>query len=217
MLNPSKVIESISVKLNQKLTLNQVQRLQHQIEFMLEIDKLKHILRRTILTDRSREENSAEHSWHIALMAILLSEYANESIDILRVVKMLLIHDIVEIDAGDTFIYDKDQAKDQSDRETKAAHRLFGLLPPDQRNEFMSLWEEYEAQTTPEAQYARTIDSMQPLFLAYLNGGCSWRIHSIIKPQVIDTKKHMGTGSSSLWEYTQDLLDDAVKKGILKE
>ncbi len=192
-------------------------RLSQQMKFIAEIDKLKQVIRESWLIDASRKETDAEHSWHIALMAILLSEYANESIDILRVVKMLLIHDVVEIDAGDTFIYDKDQAKDQSDREIKAAHRLFGLLPPDQRNEFMSLWEEYEAQTTPEAQYARTIDSMQPLFLAYLNGGCSWRIHSIIKPQVIDTKKHMGTGSSSLWEYTQDLLDDAVKKGILKE
>ena len=192
-------------------------RLTQQMNFIAEIDKLKQVIRESWLIDASRKETDAEHSWHITLMAILLNEYANESIDLLRVVKMLLIHDVVEIDAGDTFIYDKDQAKDQSTRESKAAQRLFGLLPSDQRDEFKSLWDEYEAQSTPEARYARAIDSMQPLFLAYLNGGCSWRIHSIVKPQVIATKKHMSTGSSALWEYTQNLLDDAVKKGILKE
>jgi putative hydrolase of HD superfamily len=193
-------------------------RLSKQIEFVTEIDKLKQVLRESWLVDASRKETDAEHSWHIAIMALLLSEYANQpDIDLFKVLKMLLIHDIVEIDAGDTFIYDKDHTKDQNKRETKAAHRLFGLLPTDQQTELLSLWEEYESQSTPEAKYARTIDSMQPLLLAYLNGGCSWRIHAIIKPQVIETKKHMGNGSETLWEYTQELLEDAVKKGILKE
>ncbi len=193
-------------------------RLLKQLEFVAEIDKLKQVFRESWLVDASRKENDAEHSWHIAIMALLLSEYANRpDIDLFKVLKMLLIHDIVEIDAGDTFIYDKEHAKDQHERETTAARHLFGLLPTDQQSEYLALWKEYESQSTPEARYARTIDSMQPLFLAYLNGGCSWRIHSIIKPQVIETKKHMGNGSKVLWEYTQGLLEDAVKKGILKE
>ncbi len=193
-------------------------RLSKQLEFISEIDKLKQVLRESWLVDASRKETDAEHSWHITVMALLLSEYANQpDIDRFKVLKMLLIHDIVEIDAGDTFIYDKEHAKDQHERETKAAHRLFGLLPTDQQNEFLNLWKEYEAQTTSEAKFARAIDSMQPLLLAYLNGGCSWRLHSIIKPQVIETKKHMGRGSKLLWEYTQEILEDAVKKGILNE
>jgi len=193
-------------------------RLSQQMDFIAEIDKLKQIVRESWLVDASRKETDAEHSWHITIMALLLSEYANQAgIDILKVMKMLLIHDVVEIDAGDTFIYDREHAKNQNEREKKAAHRIFGLLPSDQQKDFMRLWEEFEAMKTPEARYARAIDSMQPLLLAYLNGGCSWQIHSIIKSQVIDTKKHMGTGSKPLWEYTQELLDDAVKKGILKE
>ncbi|MFX1403005.1 MAG: HD family hydrolase [Promethearchaeota archaeon] len=193
-------------------------RLSQQMKFIAEIDKLKQVVRESWLVDASRKETDAEHSWHIMVMALLLSEYANQThIDVFKVMKMLLIHDIVEIDAGDTFIYDKERVKDQKERESKAARRIFGLLPPDQGSEFMALWEEYEALKTLEANYARAIDSMQPLLLAYLNGGCSWRIHSLIKSQVIAKKKHMGNGSTSLWEYTQDLLDAAVKKGILKE
>ena len=192
-------------------------RLAQQMKFIAEIDKLKQVVRESWLVDASRKETDAEHSWHITIMALLLSEYSNQNnIDVFKVMKMLLIHDIVEIDAGDTFIYDKENAKDQNDRETQAANRLFGLLPVDQGKEFMMLWEEFEAMDTSEAKFARAIDSIQPLLLAYLNGGCSWRIHSIIKSQVIETKKHMGDGSSVLWEYKQELLDDAVKKGILK-
>ncbi len=192
-------------------------RLAQQMKFIAEVDKLKQVVRESWLVDASRKETDAEHSWHITVMALLLSEYANhDGIDIFKVMKMLLIHDVVEIDAGDTFIYDKDHAKDQNNREQKAANRLFGLLPADQKDEFKVLWEEFEAMNTPEAMFARAIDSIQPLLLAYLNGGCSWRIHSISKSQVIETKKHMGNGSSELWKYTQELLDDAVKKGILK-
>ncbi len=193
-------------------------RLSQQMDFIAEIDKLKQVVRESWLVDASRKETDAEHSWHITIMAILLSEYANQAtVDILKVMKMLLIHDLVEIDAGDTFIYDKEHAKDQNNRETKAADRLFKLLPEDQQKEFLSMWEEYEAMKTPEAKFARTIDSLQPLLLAYLNGGCSWRIHKIIKSQIITTKKHMNRGSTILWNYTLNLLDDAVKKGILKE
>lgn len=176
------------------------------------------MIRESWLVDASRKETDAEHSWHIAILALLLSEYANDhDINILKVVKMLLIHDIVEIDAGDTFIYDKAGAKDQNSRETQAARRLFGLLPPDQGKEFLLLWKEYEAMKTPEAKFASAIDSFQPLLLAYLNGGCSWRIHKIIRPQVITSKQHMEKGSKALWRHTLKLLDDAVLKGILKD
>lgn len=193
-------------------------RLIQQMDFIAEIDKLKQVVRESWLIDASRKETDAEHSWHITLMVLLLREYANEAdIDILKVLKMLLIHDIVEIDAGDTFIYDRDQAKDQNDRETKAADRLFGLLPPDQGEEFHLLWQEYEAMSTPEAKFARAIDSFQPLLLAYLNGGCSWRIHNISKSEVISLKKHIPEGSKALWTHTLRLLDQAVEKGFLKE
>jgi putative hydrolase of HD superfamily len=193
-------------------------RLSQQMEFIAEIDKLKQVIRESWLIDASRKENDAEHSWHITLMALLLNEHANEpTLDILKVLKMLLIHDIVEIDAGDTFIYDRKQTLDQNDRETKAAERLFGLLPLDQGEEFRLLWEEYEAQITPEAKYARAIDSFQPLLLAYLNGGCSWRIHNISKTEVISLKKHIPDGSKPLWKHTMKLLDQAVENNFLKD
>lgn len=193
-------------------------RLSQQMDFIAEIDKLKNVVRESWLIDASRKETDAEHSWHIALMVLLLNEYANDSsIDVLKVLKMLLIHDIVEIDAGDTFIYNRDQAKDQNDRETKAADRLFSLLPPDQGKEFHKLWQEYEEMSTPEAKFARAIDSFQPLLLAYLNGGCSWRIHNISKSEVISLKKHIPDGSKSLWTHTLELLNQAVEKGFLKE
>lgn len=193
-------------------------RLSQQMNFIAEIDKLKQVIRESWLVDASRKETDAEHSWHITVLALLLGEYANaHDLDILRVVKMLLIHDVVEIDAGDTFIYDKAAAEDQDARETKAAHRLFGLLPSDQQQEFQQLWEEYEEMKTSEAKFARAIDSFQPLLLAYLNGGCSWRIHNITRPKVIASKHHMEEGSESLWSHTLNLLDQAVKKGILKD
>ncbi|MFW9983893.1 MAG: HD domain-containing protein, partial [Candidatus Odinarchaeota archaeon] len=193
-------------------------RLAQQMDFIAEIDKLKQVIRESWLIDASRKETDAEHSWHITVMVLLLREHANEpDIDILKVIKMLLIHDIVEIDAGDTFIYDQDQTKDQNDRETKAADRLFGLLPQDQEEELHLLWQEYEAMSTPEAKFARAIDSFQPLLLAYLNGGCSWRIHNISKSEVLSLKKHIPEGSKALWAHTLMLLDQAVEKGFLKE
>lgn len=193
-------------------------RISQQMEFIAEIDKLKQVVRESWLIDASRKETDAEHSWHITLMVLLLNEYANEpDIDILKVLKMLLIHDIVEIDAGDTFIYDREQVKDQNERETRAAGRLFGLLPPDQGKEFQQLWLEYEVMSTPEAKFARAIDSFQPLLLAYLNGGCSWRMHNISKAEVISLKKHIPEGSKTLWTHTLTLLDQAVEKGFLKE
>jgi putative hydrolase of HD superfamily len=193
-------------------------RFSQQLAFIAEIDQLKQVLRQSWLVDASRQETDAEHSWHIAIMALLLKEYANtQTLDLFKVVQMLLIHDIVEIDAGDTFIYDTVQTEDKGVRERKAAQRLFGLLPSDQQQEFQQLWEEFEAQASPEAKFARAIDSMQPLILAYLNGGCSWQTHGIHRPQVIASKQHMDNGSTSLWHKTQQLLQQAVEKGILDD
>ena len=193
-------------------------RFSQQLAFIVEIDKLKQVLRQSWLVDASRQETDAEHSWHIAVMALLFKEYANtQAVDLFKVVQMLLIHDIVEIDAGDTFIYDTDQAEDKEAREQKASQRLFGLLPPDQQREFQQLWDEFEAQASPEAKFARAIDSMQPLILAYMNGGCSWQTHGIHRTQVIASKQHMDHGSSELWQQTQQLLQQAVEKGILED
>jgi len=193
-------------------------RFSQQLAFIVEIDKLKQVLRQSWLVDASRQETDAEHSWHIAVMALLFKEYANtQAVDLSKVVQMLLIHDIVEIDAGDTFIYDTDQAEDKEAREQKASQRLFGLLPPDQQREFQQLWDEFEAQASPEAKFARAIDSMQPLILAYMNGGCSWQTHGIHRTQVIASKQHMDHGSSELWHQTQQLLQQAVEKGILED
>lgn len=218
MLNSSKVMETISVKLNQKLTLNQVQRLQQQIEFMLEIDKLKHILRRTILTDRSREENSAEHSWHIAMAVFLFSEYAqDQNIDWYRVIKMLLVHDLVEIDAGDTYCYDHQSRKDQAQREQKAAERIFKILPLDQSRSFRELWDEFENRETPESKYANALDRFQPFLQNYVTKGQIWQKNNITRRQVKDRMQPVLDGAPLLWNLVELLIDDAVQKKYLAE
>ena len=216
MLNPSKVMETISVKLNQVLTLNQVQRLQQQIEFMLEIDKLKHIVRRTILTDRSREENSAEHSWHIAMAVFLFSEYAkDQEIDLYRVIKMLLVHDLVEIDAGDTYCYDHQGRKDQAQREQEAAERIFKILPTDQSRFFRVLWDEFENRDTPESRYANALDRFQPFLQNYFTKGKIWRENNITRRQVMDRMQPIFDGAPLLWNLVELLIDDAVQKKYL--
>lgn len=216
MLNPSKVMETISVKLNQKLTLNQVQRLQQQIEFMLEIDKLKHIVRRTILTDRSREENSAEHSWHIAMAVFLFSEYAkDQEIDLYRVIKMLLVHDLVEIDAGDTYCYDHQSQKDQAQREQEAAERIFKILPPNQSRSFRVLWDEFENRDTSESRYANALDRFQPFLQNYFTKGKIWRENNITRSQVMDRMQPIFDGAPLLWNLVELLIDDAVQKKYL--
>ena len=216
MLNPSKVMQTISDKLKQKLTLNQVQRLQQQIEFMLEIDKLKHILRRTILTDRSRRENSAEHSWHIAMAVFLFSEYAqDQNIDWYRVIKILLVHDLVEIDAGDTYCYDHQSRKDQAQREQKAAERIFKILPLDQSRSFRELWDEFENRKTPESKYANALDRLQPFLQNYATKGQIWRKNNITRRQVKDRMQPMFDGAPLLWNLVELLIDDAVQKKYL--
>ncbi len=216
MMNPSKVMESIPIKLNQKLIPDQIQRLQQQVEFMLEIDKLKHILRRTILTDRSREENSAEHSWHIAIAVFLFSEYAqDQNIDWYRVVKILLVHDLVEIDAGDTYCYDHQSRKDQAQREQKAAERIFKILPLDQSRSFRELWDEFENRETPESKYANALDRFQPFLQNYATKGQIWRENNITRCQVKDRMQPMFDGAPLLWNLVELLIDDAVQKKYL--
>jgi putative hydrolase of HD superfamily len=194
------------------------ERFKRQIEFILEIDKLKTILRRTTLLDRSRQENSAEHSWHIALILLVLSEYADEdNLDLLRVMKLLLAHDLVEIDADDTYCYDEIGRQDQKAREMKAADRIFSILPSDQAASFRSLWDEYEARNTPESRFANALDRLQPFLHNYFTRGHSWQKHGIKKNQVLARMEPVDDGSHHLWEYVRALIDDAVEQGFLKK
>jgi len=193
-------------------------RFKSQIEFILEIDKLKKILRRTPLLDRSRQENSAEHSWHIALIVLVLAEYADEDhLDLLQVIKLLLAHDLVEIDAGDTYCYDESGVQDQNKREKKAADRIFNILPEDQAKSFRALWDEYEDRSTPESRFANALDRFQPLLHNYFTEGHSWRQHRIQKKQVLSRMQPVDEGSAFLWDYVVTLIDDAVEKGLLKK
>lgn len=193
-----------------------LERLEKQIGFIVEIDKLKHIFRQTLLMNGERNENDAEHSWHLAIMAILLSEYANETeLDVLHVVKMVLIHDIVEIDAGDTFCYDEKGALDKAEREKKAANRIFALLPPDQADEIMSLWKEFEAMETAESRFAASLDRLQPLLHNYNTQGAAWQKHGVTSDKVLSRNSHMQNGSETLWQYAEEMIHDAVAKGYL--
>jgi len=191
-------------------------KLKRQMGFIMEVDKLKEIFRQSIVSSGARYENDAEHSWHISLMAILLSEHANERVDVLRVVKMLLIHDIVEIDAGDTYNYDEEALLDKRQREEAAAERLFGLLPDDQRDEFMELWEEFEEKKTPEARYAAALDRLQPMLLNYMTQGKSWIDHGINSDMVFRKNRHIEDGSEVLWDFAEEMLNDCIDRGYLK-
>jgi putative hydrolase of HD superfamily len=194
------------------------ERLKKQIEFIEEIDKIKHVLRKTLLMDGSRHENDAEHSWHLGIMAVLLSEYANtKELDVLHVVKMVLVHDIVEIDAGDTFCYDEKGALDKREREEKAADRIFNILPADQARELRDLWEEFEECATPEASFAASLDRLQPLLHNYRTCGRSWKKHHITKDRVIERNRHIEKGSRQLWAFVEGLIEESVKKGYLPE
>lgn len=193
-------------------------RLDSQLRFVLEIDRLKTIERQTLLTDRSRQENSAEHSWHIALMAVLLAEYFDgDGLDLFRVVKMLLVHDLVEIDAGDTFCYDEVANHDKEERERRAADRLFALLPGDQGAEMRRLWEEFECRETPEARFANALDRLQPMLQNLHTEGASWRKHGVRKGQILERNSPVGEGAPALWEHARRLIDEAVESGVLEE
>jgi putative hydrolases of HD superfamily len=192
------------------------ERLNQQIRFIREVDKLKQVYRQTLLMDGSRYENDAEHSWHLALAALLLAEYAEDrSVDMARVVKMILVHDLVEIDAGDTYCYDAEANQTRPAREAKAAERLFGLLPSDQADEMRGLWAEFEARTTPEARFAAGLDRLQPLLHNYVTGGVTWRDHGVRASQVRERNRHMSEGSKALWEFAQGLIDESIAKGYL--
>ena len=191
------------------------ERFEQQIRFILEIDKLKTIMRRTYLLNADRAENTAEHSWHLAMMAIVLAEHANQPVDVARVIKMVLVHDIVEIDAGDTYFYDTAAALDKSEREHAAAGRIFGLLPPDQGKELRELWEEFEAGQTADARFALALDRFMPQLHNYHTKGRSWAEHGITADRVLERNESMAEGSAKLWECAQSLLKDAVEKGFL--
>ena len=191
-------------------------RFEQQLQFIQEIDRLKQIFRRTYLMDSSRHENDAEHSWHLAVMAMLLIEYATDPpIDQTRVIKMVLVHDLVEIDAGDTYLYDERAGEDKSERERRAADRIFGLLPEDQANELRALWDEFEARATPEAKFALALDRFQPLYHNYRTKGISWQQHGVTSPQVLRRLSVMQDGAPQLWEYAQRLIRKSVESGYL--
>lgn len=192
-------------------------RLEAQIGFVLEVEKLKQVFRQTLLPGDRRRENDAEHSWHLSLMAVLLVEYSAADVDLLKVLKMLLIHDVVEIDAGDTFVYDVAANEDKVQREQRAADRLFGLLPADQARAYRALWEEFEQRQSAEARYAAALDRLQPLLLNFYSDGAAWQRHGIKKAQVIAYNEHIGEGAPALWEFARKLIDSAEAKGFLAE
>lgn len=191
--------------------------LDKQIEFIKEVDKLKYILRKTKLINSIRNENDAEHSWHLSLMAIVLAGHANFEIDLLKVVKMLLIHDIVEIDAGDTFIYDTQKNHENTEQERVAAQRIFGILPASQAEELITIWEEFEEQQTNEAKFARAMDRLEPLLQNTSNNGGTWNEFGVTYDKVYNKKKVIKNGSDKIWEFAEGLINESVEKGILKK
>ena len=191
-------------------------RLIQQIRFIVEVDKLKEILRQTLLTQSRRQENDAEHSWHLCLMVLVLAEHANTpNLDVLKVLKMLLIHDIVEIDAGDTFAYDSAQQADQHTRESRAAERIFGLLPADQTAEFRGSWDEFEARATPEAKFAAALDRFQPMLQNCLTEGVAWRQNGVTSDRVFARGRYIAEGAPAVWEHAAELIAAAVQAGHL--
>jgi putative hydrolase of HD superfamily len=192
------------------------ERLAQQIQFIAETDRLKEIFRQTLNTQSRRQENDAEHSWHLCLCVLVLSEHANEKIDVLRVLKMVIIHDLVEIDAGDTFAYDTARMVDQHEREARAAERLFGLLPADQAKAFRQLWDEFEERQTPESKFAAAVDRFQPMLLNCLTQGAAWNRHGITHDRVVARNQHVKEGSQDLWKYAEAMLSEALSAGHLR-
>ena len=191
--------------------------LSKQIEFIKEIDKIKYIQRKTKLFNSDRPENDAEHSWHLAMMTLVLAEHSDTRVDVLKVLKMVLIHDIVEIDAGDTFIYDSTKNHTNTDEELMAAKRIFGLLPTKQAEEFIAIWQEFENGQTNEAKFAKSMDRLEPLLQNISNNGGTWREFDVDYTKVYEKKKAIKEGSASLWKYTENLINESVDKGILKK
>lgn len=192
-------------------------RLEKQIQFIVEVDKVKNIFRQTYLADGERKENDAEHSWHLALSAILLKEYVSEEIDLLKVITMVLIHDIVEIDAGDTYAYDSVGAKDKREREEKAADRIFNILPTEQGQYFRELWEEFELYETEDAKYAHLLDNFQPMLLNDASKGKSWSEHQVKKEQIYKRNERIADTSETIWEEMQRIVEKNIQLGNICE
>ncbi len=191
-------------------------RLAQQIEFIAECDRLKEIFRQTLNTHSRRAENDAEHSWHLCLCVIVLAEHANSpTLDVLRVLKMLIVHDLVEIDAGDTFAYDTAAMATQHAREVVAAERIFGLLPADQASAFRALWDEFEAKDTPEAKFATAVDRFQPMLLNCRSQGAAWQRHGVTHDRVVARNRHIADGCAPLWDYAEKMLQEIVDAGHL--
>jgi putative hydrolases of HD superfamily len=188
-------------------------RFAQQLEFVIAVDKLKNVLRESHLTDGSRQENSAEHSWHVAVMAMLLYEHAPADVDVLHVIRMLLVHDIVEIDAGDTYCYDTDGIIDKVERERQAAIRLFGLLPDDQSSEFLALWEEFEAIRTPAAALANAVDRLQPFILGRHRDDGDWRFRARTREQILERMAPVRDAAPALWPYVLSVVEEAFTSG----
>lgn len=195
--------------------MEQTAELAAQLAFIREIDRVKSVFRQTDLMDRSRKENDAEHSWHIAVMAWTLRRHAPAGLDVLRTVTMLLIHDLVEIDCGDTFCYDTEGMVGKHDREAAAARRIFGILPPEQARELQALWEEFEDRETPEARYANALDRLQPMLHNYATQGGAWREHGVTADRVLRRNRIIADGSPELWAYARQMIADAVTRGYL--
>jgi putative hydrolase of HD superfamily len=188
-------------------------RLESQIQFLIEIDKIKHIFRKTKLFNKSRFENDAEHAWHLALMALVLGEYSNEQIEISKVIKMVLIHDIVEIDAGDVIVYDTQNRDLAREKEHLAAERIFGILPGDQKKEFIDLWNEFEERKTPESKFAAAIDRFEPILQNHLTDYYTWKTHGITHTQLHDKNQHIEDGSRIIWDAAERIFKEAQEKG----
>jgi 5'-deoxynucleotidase YfbR-like HD superfamily hydrolase len=202
--------------MNDQVSFEENKRLESQLNFLIEIDNIKNIIRKTKLFDGSRFENDAEHSWTICVMAVLLQEYSNTNIDIKKVILMLLLHDIVEIDAGDVYLYSPER-KYAAEKEEKAAERIFGILEDDQKDYFISLWKEFEEQKTNESKFAATFDRLEPLLQNYMNQGQTWKENNITYDMVIKKNEHIKNSSNEIWQFVQSLLLKCVENGYLKK
>jgi putative hydrolases of HD superfamily len=191
------------------------ERIDAQLAFIRELDGAKHIERQNDVADRSRRENDAEHMWHLAVMALVLSEHAADAVDVLKVITMLVLHDVVEIDAGDVFVYDETAREGQEEREAAAADRIYGLLPDDQAGALRAVWDEFEAGVSAEARFARALDRLHPLILNHASGGAAWRRHGVTSDRVIARNAPIGDAAPPLWEAARRLIADAVEAGSL--
>lgn len=192
------------------------EKLKNQIAFVIEIDEMKRILRMNLHADGSKRENDAEHSWHLAVMAMLLEEYCAQKVDIGRVIKIALVHDLVEVYAGDTFAYDSKGYEDKDEREKMAADKLFGMLDDEQAAFFRALWDEFEEKETPESRYANAVDRLQPLLLNYLTDGHTWKLGDVHAPQILKRMDIIRTATPELWHIVEGIIETSIKKGILK-